>query len=130
MMASAARPVRSGGTAEDEAGPLAQHQTQLRQLLSRITRLDKWTWFQEDPTLYPGYADIVKQPMCMDFMRKVGLLAISSCTHATAPTAFSQKVEMNSYRSFSDFQHDMRLVFSNARAFNDKGRQSSGGSCI
>ena len=75
-MASLARPSRGSSAAEDEAGALAEHQTLLKQLLSRITKLDKWTWFQEDPTAYPGYTDVVKQPMCMDFMRKVCLCLV------------------------------------------------------
>ena len=43
----------------------------LRALLARLTKMDKWSWFQEDPTDWEGYTDVVERPMCMDFMRQV-----------------------------------------------------------
>ncbi len=120
-MSGASRPSRSSGAAEDEAGALAEHQPLLRQLLSRITKLDKWTWFQEDPTEYPGYTDVVKKPMCMDFMRKVCIAVVKVLSAQPAILCVSQKVDTNSYNSFKEFEADMRLIFVNARSFNEAG---------
>lgn len=34
-----------------------------------------------------------------------------------------QKVEANSYNSFKEVESDMRLIFANARAFNEEGKR-------
>lgn len=50
---------------------MESHRQVLRLLLTKLTRLDSWSWFQSDPTGFPEYAEKIAKPMCMDFMRKV-----------------------------------------------------------
>ncbi|GLB42607.1 putative bromo domain containing protein [Lyophyllum shimeji] len=72
----------------------------LARLITQIKKKDDYAFFLKpvDTTQVPGYTDVVKRPMDFGTM--------------------SLKVERGKYRSLEDFAADLRLVASNAKAFN------------
>ncbi|KAG6872624.1 hypothetical protein C0995_008283 [Termitomyces sp. Mi166 len=75
----------------------------LTKLIAQIKKKDDYAFFLQpvDTSQVPGYTDVVKRPMDFGTM--------------------SLKVERGKYRSLEDFAADLRLVASNAKAFNPPG---------
>ncbi|KAH0580709.1 hypothetical protein H2248_002194 [Termitomyces sp. 'cryptogamus'] len=75
----------------------------LAKLIAQIKKKDDYAFFLQpvDALQVPGYTDIVKRPMDLGTM--------------------SLKVDRGKYRSLEDFAADLRLVASNAKAFNPPG---------
>ncbi|RDB21604.1 hypothetical protein Hypma_011201 [Hypsizygus marmoreus] len=75
----------------------------LEKLIAQIKKKDDYAFFLKpvDTSQVPGYIDVVKRPM--DF----GTMTV--------------KVSRGKYRSLEEFAADLRLVTSNARAFNPPG---------
>ncbi|KAG6819036.1 hypothetical protein H0H93_016066 [Arthromyces matolae] len=72
----------------------------LSKLIVQIKKKDDYAFFLKpvDATQVPGYSDVVKRPMDLGTM--------------------TTKVERGKYRSLDDFAADLKLVASNAKAFN------------
>ncbi|KAG6899409.1 hypothetical protein C0993_010472 [Termitomyces sp. T159_Od127] len=75
----------------------------LAKLIVQIKKKDDYAFFLKpvDASQVPGYTDVVKRPMDLGTM--------------------SLKVARGKYRSLEDFAADLRLVASNAKAFNPPG---------
>ncbi|KAH9841089.1 uncharacterized protein C8Q71DRAFT_438871 [Rhodofomes roseus] len=75
----------------------------LARLIVQIKKKDDYAFFLQpvDVSKVPGYADIVKRPMDLGTM--------------------TTKVERGRYRSLEEFADDLKLVTTNAKAFNPPG---------
>ncbi|KAG5643004.1 hypothetical protein DXG03_001782 [Asterophora parasitica] len=75
----------------------------LTKLIAQIKKKDDYAFFLKpvDTSQIQGYTDVVKRPMDLGTM--------------------SVKVDRGKYRSLEDFASDLRLVTSNAKAFNPPG---------
>ncbi|TFY52621.1 hypothetical protein EVJ58_g9910 [Rhodofomes roseus] len=75
----------------------------LARLIVQIKKKDDYAFFLQpvDVSKVPGYADIVKRPMDLGTM--------------------TMKVERGRYRSLEEFADDLKLVTTNAKAFNPPG---------
>ncbi|KAG5636173.1 hypothetical protein H0H81_008923 [Sphagnurus paluster] len=75
----------------------------LTKLIAQIKKKDDYAFFLKpvDTSQVPGYTDVVKRPMDLGTM--------------------STKVDRGRYRSLEEFASDLRLVASNAKAFNPPG---------